>query len=61
LDELTGIAYDDDSQIAKLTIERGYDKARPRIVVEIEEKLGSLTAIIPPGTSSPLPGLNEVI
>jgi hypothetical protein len=25
----------DDSQIAKLTIERGYDKARPRIEVEL--------------------------
>jgi crossover junction endodeoxyribonuclease RusA len=33
LDALTGIAYLDDSQIAKLTIERGYDKARPRLEV----------------------------
>jgi Endodeoxyribonuclease RusA len=33
LDALTGIAYLDDSQIAKLTIERGYDKARPRIEI----------------------------
>jgi Holliday junction resolvase RusA-like endonuclease len=31
LDALTGIAYLDDSQIAKLTIERAYDKVRPRI------------------------------
>jgi crossover junction endodeoxyribonuclease RusA len=31
LDALTGIAYEDDSQIAKLTIERSYDKTRPRI------------------------------
>jgi Holliday junction resolvase RusA-like endonuclease len=35
LDALTGIAYLDDSQIAKLSIERGYDKARPRIEVAV--------------------------
>jgi Holliday junction resolvase RusA-like endonuclease len=35
LDALTGIAYLDDSQIAKLTIARGYDKKRPRIVVVV--------------------------
>jgi Holliday junction resolvase RusA-like endonuclease len=35
LDALTGIAYEDDSQIAKLTIERGYDKARPRIEISV--------------------------
>jgi crossover junction endodeoxyribonuclease RusA len=39
LDALTGIAYEDDSQIAKLTIERAYDKAHPRI----EILTGSLT------------------
>lgn len=33
LDALTGIAYLDDSQIANFTIERAYDKARPRIEV----------------------------
>jgi hypothetical protein len=26
----------DDSQIAKLTIERGYDKAKPRIEVHVD-------------------------
>jgi Holliday junction resolvase RusA-like endonuclease len=36
LDALTGIAYEDDSQIAKLTIERGYDKQKPRIAVTVE-------------------------
>jgi Holliday junction resolvase RusA-like endonuclease len=35
LDALTGIVYLDDSQIAKLTIGRAYDKARPRIEVRI--------------------------
>jgi Holliday junction resolvase RusA-like endonuclease len=35
LDALTGIAYLDDSQIAKLTIERAYDKIQPRIVLTI--------------------------
>jgi Holliday junction resolvase RusA-like endonuclease len=35
LDALTGIAYLDDSQIAKLTIERGYDKVRPRIEMTV--------------------------
>jgi Holliday junction resolvase RusA-like endonuclease len=35
LDALTGIAYLDDSQIAKLTIERGYYKSYPRIEVDI--------------------------
>jgi Holliday junction resolvase RusA-like endonuclease len=39
LDALTDIAYLDDSQIAKLTIERGYDKARPRIEVLIKEMI----------------------
>jgi Holliday junction resolvase RusA-like endonuclease len=35
LDGLTGVAYLDDSQIAKLTIERGYDKLKPRIEVTV--------------------------
>ncbi|HEV7514517.1 MAG TPA: RusA family crossover junction endodeoxyribonuclease [Candidatus Acidoferrum sp.] len=35
LDALTDIAYLDDSQIAKLTIERAYDKARPRIEIAV--------------------------
>src|SRR5258707_11434085 len=37
LDALTGIAYEDDSQIARLTIERGYDKFRPRIELALSE------------------------
>ena len=35
LDALTGIVYEDDSQIAKLQLVRGYDKARPRIEITI--------------------------
>ena len=35
LDALTGIAYLDDSQIAKLTIRRGYDKRYPRIEIAV--------------------------
>jgi Holliday junction resolvase RusA-like endonuclease len=35
LDALTGIAYLDDSQIARLTIARGYDRARPRIEIAL--------------------------
>jgi len=31
LDALTGIAYEDDSQIAEMYLRRAYDKARPRI------------------------------
>lgn len=34
-DALTGIVYEDDSQIGKLTLERAYDKARPRIEVDV--------------------------
>lgn len=34
---LTGIAYDDDSQIAELRAVKGYDKARPRIEIEVGE------------------------
>ena len=35
LDALSGIAYEDDSQISTLTLVRGYDTARPRIEVHI--------------------------
>lgn len=35
LDALTGIAYDDDSQIAVMHIQRAYSKDRPRIEVTI--------------------------
>jgi len=35
LDALTGIAYLDDSQIAKLSIGRAYDKARPRLEINV--------------------------
>ena len=35
LDALTGIVYEDDSQIAELHLKRAYDKARPRIEVKI--------------------------
>jgi crossover junction endodeoxyribonuclease RusA len=37
LDALMGIAYEDDSQIAKLTIARGYDKLKPRVVISLME------------------------
>jgi Holliday junction resolvase RusA-like endonuclease len=30
---LTGVAYNDDSQIAKLQLVRDHDKARPRIEI----------------------------
>jgi Holliday junction resolvase RusA-like endonuclease len=36
LDALTGIVWEDDSQIARLTIERGYDNARPRVEIEVK-------------------------
>jgi Holliday junction resolvase RusA-like endonuclease len=39
LDALTGIAYLDDSQIAKLTIERGYDRSSPRIEIVVAQTL----------------------
>jgi Holliday junction resolvase RusA-like endonuclease len=35
-DALTVIVWEDDSQIVKLTIERGYDKACPRIEVTVQ-------------------------
>jgi Holliday junction resolvase RusA-like endonuclease len=34
-DALTGIVYEDDSQIAELHLYRDYDKARPRIEIEV--------------------------
>jgi Holliday junction resolvase RusA-like endonuclease len=48
LDTLQGVAYDDDKQIRKLTIERRDDKANPRVeivvrTVEPEGLLGSET------------------
>lgn len=36
LDSLTGLVYEDDSQIVELTIIKGYDKERPRVEVIIE-------------------------
>jgi len=35
LDALTGIVYEDDSQIVSLTITKAYDKENPRVDVEI--------------------------
>ena len=35
LDVLTGIAYEDDSQIAALHLVRGHDKERPRIELTV--------------------------
>jgi Holliday junction resolvase RusA-like endonuclease len=35
LDALTGIAYEDDSQVAELYLKRAYDKARPRIQITV--------------------------
>jgi Holliday junction resolvase RusA-like endonuclease len=37
LDALTGIAYEDDSQIAELHLHRCYDKHRPRIEVDVQQ------------------------
>lgn len=34
-DALTGIVYQDDNQVAELTIKRAYDKERPRVEVVI--------------------------
>lgn len=36
LDALTGLVYEDDSQIVELTITKGYNKERPRVDVTIE-------------------------
>lgn len=37
LDALTGIVYEDDSQICELVLRRGYDKQNPRIEIEAKE------------------------
>lgn len=37
LDSLTGIVWQDDSQIGKMTIIKHYDKERPRIVIQVAE------------------------
>jgi Holliday junction resolvase RusA-like endonuclease len=37
LDALTGIAYEDDSQIVALHLRRAYDKQNPRIEVSLSE------------------------
>jgi Holliday junction resolvase RusA-like endonuclease len=36
LDALTGIVWEDDSQIAELTLKRSYDKPNPRIELVVE-------------------------
>jgi Holliday junction resolvase RusA-like endonuclease len=38
LDALTGIVWQDDSQISKLSIERAYDKAQPRLEIAVEAR-----------------------
>lgn len=38
LDALTGVAYLDDSQIAKLHLFRDHDAANPRIVIEVVQQ-----------------------
>lgn len=35
LDSLTGLVYEDDSQIDKLVLTKHYDKERPRIEIEV--------------------------
>lgn len=35
-DALNGVAYDDDSQIDKLVVERKHDKEHPRTVIRLE-------------------------
>jgi Holliday junction resolvase RusA-like endonuclease len=37
LDALTGIAYEDDSQIAALHLRRAHDKLKPRIELSLSE------------------------
>jgi Holliday junction resolvase RusA-like endonuclease len=39
LDALTGIVYEDDSQIRALHIRRDYDPARPRIEIEVVRQM----------------------
>ncbi|MFN3658182.1 MAG: RusA family crossover junction endodeoxyribonuclease [Pseudolabrys sp.] len=36
LDSLTGIVYEDDSQIAELHLHRGYDAQRPRTEITVQ-------------------------
>jgi Holliday junction resolvase RusA-like endonuclease len=36
-DALSGIVYDDDSQISELRLRREYDRARPRIEIQVQE------------------------
>lgn len=37
LDSLTGVIWEDDSQVAEMNIRKGYDKAKPRIEIEINQ------------------------
>ena len=39
LDSLTGIVYEDDSQIQELTLRKFYDKENPRVVVSFLDSL----------------------
>jgi Holliday junction resolvase RusA-like endonuclease len=36
-DALTGIVYEDDSQITELTVRKSYDKENPRLEIEVNE------------------------
>jgi Holliday junction resolvase RusA-like endonuclease len=47
LGALTGIVYQDESQIARLTILRDYDKAKPRIQINVAAftPLGTINTI----------------
>jgi Holliday junction resolvase RusA-like endonuclease len=42
-DSLTGIVYEDDSQIMQATYAKDYDKSNPRIEIEIEEYGNEIT------------------
>jgi crossover junction endodeoxyribonuclease RusA len=44
LDALTGIVWQDDSQIADLRLRRGYDKQRPRIELAVTSLTGASAA-----------------
>lgn len=37
MDALTGIAFEDDSQIMEAHVRKDYDKARPRVEIAIEQ------------------------
>lgn len=39
LDALTGVVWEDDSQIEELHIKKDFDRSNPRIEIEINEKL----------------------